>query len=177
MTHAYARRSSTTAILAPGTARRATAPATTITCANDAEVLDRLLGALDSREFVFRRLMGLADTLGCMLLLSWSISDQLLHRDHAQVGQPRRRRTCGKQNPTGMAKTKTVMVTEHTENPPSSPPDGNNNALFVAVTNLNAHMTRCASTAHGAAPVLGAQRPALNDHARCATSRVPNCPG
>ena len=61
-------------------------------------------------------------------------------------------------------KTKTAMVTENKETPPSSPPDGNSNALFVAVTNLNAHMMRCASTAHGAAPVLGAQRLALDDH-------------
>ena len=44
----------------------ATAPATTIACASDAEVLDGLLGALDSHEFVFGRLMGLADALGCM---------------------------------------------------------------------------------------------------------------
>ena len=43
----------------------ATAPATTVACANDAEVLDGLLGALDSHEFVFGRLMGLADALGC----------------------------------------------------------------------------------------------------------------
>jgi len=43
----------------------ATAPSTTVACANDAEVLDGLLGALDAHEFVFGRLMGLADTLGC----------------------------------------------------------------------------------------------------------------
>ena len=30
-----------------------TAPAMTVTCANDADVLDGLLGALDSHEFVF----------------------------------------------------------------------------------------------------------------------------
>ena len=34
--------------------------------------------------------------------------------------------------------------------------------------------TRCASTAHGAAPVLGAQRPALVFHAYCTTTRIPN---
>ena len=68
------------------------------------------------------------------------------------------------------------MGTENKETPPSSPPDGNSDALFVAVTNLNAHMTRRASTAHGAAPVLGAQRLALDVHARCATSRVPSYP-
>ena len=43
----------------------ATAPATTVACANDAEVLEGLLGALDSHEFVFGRLMALADALGC----------------------------------------------------------------------------------------------------------------
>jgi RNA exonuclease 1 len=42
-----------------------TAPATTVGCANDADVLQGLLGALDSHEFVFGRLMGLADALGC----------------------------------------------------------------------------------------------------------------
>ena len=40
-----------------------------------------------------------------------------------------------------MAKMKTVTVTENTEAPLLSPPDGNSNALFAAVTNLNAHMT------------------------------------
>lgn len=45
----------------------ATAPATTVACANDAEVLDGLVGALDSHEFIFGRLMGLADALGCAL--------------------------------------------------------------------------------------------------------------
>ncbi len=43
----------------------ASAPATTVACTNDAEVLDGVLGALDTHEFVFGRLMGLADALGC----------------------------------------------------------------------------------------------------------------
>ena len=43
----------------------ATAPATTVACASDAEVHDGIIGALDSHEFIFGRLMGLADALGC----------------------------------------------------------------------------------------------------------------
>jgi hypothetical protein len=43
-----------------------TVPTTTIAYANDAEVLDGLLGALDLHECVFRRLMRLADALGCV---------------------------------------------------------------------------------------------------------------
>ena len=43
----------------------ASAPATTVPCTTDAEVLDGILGALDTHEFVFARLMGLADALGC----------------------------------------------------------------------------------------------------------------
>ncbi|KAH9011778.1 hypothetical protein EDB84DRAFT_1646685, partial [Lactarius hengduanensis] len=41
----------------------ATPPATTVACANDVEIVDELLGALDSHEFVFGRPTGLADTL------------------------------------------------------------------------------------------------------------------
>ena len=43
----------------------AAAPATTVGCTNDGEVLDGVLSALDSHEFVFARLMGLANALGC----------------------------------------------------------------------------------------------------------------
>ena len=43
----------------------ATAPATTVACTSDAEVLDGLMGALDSHEFIFWRLTGLADALEC----------------------------------------------------------------------------------------------------------------
>jgi RNA exonuclease 1 len=41
-----------------------TAPATTVLCANDVEVLDGLIRALDSHEFIFGQLMGLTDALG-----------------------------------------------------------------------------------------------------------------
>jgi RNA exonuclease 1 len=53
-----------------------TAPATTIACTSDAEVVEGVVGALDSHEFVFARLMGFADALGCTwgfsLLSPWS---------------------------------------------------------------------------------------------------------
>ncbi|KAI0266318.1 hypothetical protein BGY98DRAFT_1191446 [Russula aff. rugulosa BPL654] len=42
----------------------ASAPATTVPCTNDAEVIEGVVGALDSHEFVFARLMTLADALG-----------------------------------------------------------------------------------------------------------------
>ncbi|KAH8989798.1 hypothetical protein EDB86DRAFT_3195286 [Lactarius hatsudake] len=45
----------------------ATAPAMTAACANNAEDLDRLLGAPSHHEFIFGRLMGLADALGYAL--------------------------------------------------------------------------------------------------------------
>ncbi|KAF8259317.1 ribonuclease H-like domain-containing protein [Lactarius quietus] len=93
----------------------ATAPATTVACANDAEVLDGLVGALDSHEFIFGRLMGLADALG------WITPKPDLVVD------------AEKQNPTGAAETKTENA---------------DNALFTAVTNLNAHLT----TLHAALP-------------------------
>ena len=40
-------------------------PATIVACTDVTEALDGVLGALDAREFVFARLMGLADALGC----------------------------------------------------------------------------------------------------------------
>ena len=39
--------------------------ATTIACKNNAEVPDGVLGALDTHEFVYARLMGLGDARGC----------------------------------------------------------------------------------------------------------------
>ena len=38
---------------------------TSVGCKNDEEVVDGVLGAVGSHQFVFGRLMGLADTLGC----------------------------------------------------------------------------------------------------------------
>ncbi|KAH9037515.1 hypothetical protein EDB85DRAFT_2072974 [Lactarius pseudohatsudake] len=93
----------------------ATAPATTVACANDAEVLDGLVGALDSHEFIFGRLMGLADALGWITPKAENVENR---------------------NPAGAAETKT----EDAETPSSSsPPDGS--SVFAAVTNLNAHLT------------------------------------
>ncbi|KAH9010510.1 hypothetical protein EDB85DRAFT_2050136 [Lactarius pseudohatsudake] len=42
----------------------ATAPAMTVACADNAEVLDRLLGPPSRHELIFGRLIGLADALG-----------------------------------------------------------------------------------------------------------------
>jgi RNA exonuclease 1 len=40
-------------------------PATTVSCTSDAEMIEGVVGALDPHEFVFARLMTLADALGC----------------------------------------------------------------------------------------------------------------
>ncbi|KAI9461294.1 hypothetical protein BJY52DRAFT_1222435 [Lactarius psammicola] len=106
----------------------ATVPATTVACANDVEVLDRLLGETPtSPEFVFGLLMPLADALGW--ITSKAGADRLAGPEYAEY-----------QSLTGV----TEMTTENAETPPSpppSPPDGNGNTLFAAVTNLNAHPT------------------------------------
>ena len=54
--------------LAHGEGVSAVAPVTTVTCTGDhrdAQVLEGVLGALDSCEFVFARSMALADGFGC----------------------------------------------------------------------------------------------------------------
>ena len=52
----------------------ASAPATTVPCTTDAEVLDGILGALNTHEFVFARLTGLANAQGCAsAFLSWPL--------------------------------------------------------------------------------------------------------
>ncbi|KAN0141708.1 hypothetical protein V8E53_000170 [Lactarius tabidus] len=100
----------------------ATAPATTVACANDAEVLDGLVGALDSHEFIFGRLMGLADALG------W-----ITPKVDAVVAEKTEN-----QNLTGDAAGTKI---ESSEVAPPAPDDSNGNALFTAVTNLNDHLT------------------------------------
>ena len=62
---AHALRSSTMIILAPG---MESVLATTVPCSisdADSEVIEGVAGALDPHEFVFARLMTLADGLGC----------------------------------------------------------------------------------------------------------------
>ena len=56
-------------------------------------------------------------------------------------------KTAEKENLTGEAVTETETETENTETPPH-PEHKNNNALFAAVTNLNAYLT----TLHAALP-------------------------
>jgi len=52
----------------------ASVPATTVHCTTDAEVLDGILGALDTHEFVFARLTGLANALGVLPRFSLGLS-------------------------------------------------------------------------------------------------------
>ncbi|KAN0141760.1 hypothetical protein V8E53_000222 [Lactarius tabidus] len=108
----------------------ATAPATTVACANDAEVLDGLVGALDSHEFIFGRLMGLADALG------WITPKA----DNVVVGE--------KAENQNLAGEKADTKTETSEVPLPPPDDNNGNTLFTAVTNLKDHLT----TLHAALP-------------------------
>ncbi len=64
----------------------ATAPATTVACTSDAEVLEGVLDSVDSHEFVFARLMALADALGCTCCHRFSGAYSILTslRGHAQ---------------------------------------------------------------------------------------------
>ncbi len=65
METAHARQSFTTAGPGAWHGTSASVPATTVVCTNNAEVPDGVLGALDTHEFVYARLMGLGDALGC----------------------------------------------------------------------------------------------------------------
>lgn len=62
--YAHARLSATKPTLAPSMIIRRLRPPTTVACANDAEVLDRLLGSLNSHKIEFGRLTGLTDAFG-----------------------------------------------------------------------------------------------------------------
>ena len=63
--------------------------------------------------------------------------------------------------------------TAYTETP-LPPSNDNSNVLLAGVTNLNAHLT-APPPHHGAAPVLGEQRPAFDVYAaRCTMNGVPN---
>ncbi|KAI9450824.1 hypothetical protein BJY52DRAFT_1419405 [Lactarius psammicola] len=120
----------------------AIAPATTVACANDAEVLDRLLGALDFHKLIFGRLMGLADALQVGWTTPKASADSLVCAENA-----------GDQNLVGLPETKT----ENAENPPSlSPPDTNDDSLFAAVANI------CSAAVMGTGTLVrcvGARRP------------------
>ncbi|KAF8496216.1 hypothetical protein F5888DRAFT_1706478 [Russula emetica] len=116
----------------------ASAPATTVACTNDAEVLEGVLGALDSHEFVFARLMTLADALG------W-----VTPKTSADGG-------VGSENPE-TSRNNAISIekaNDSTDTPPSPPTatspsqNQNNDILFSAVTTLNAQLT----TLHAALP-------------------------
>ena len=53
-------------------------PITTVACTNDAEVLEGVLGAMDTHEFVFARLMAFADALGLYVGFVLSFLSSLL---------------------------------------------------------------------------------------------------
>ena len=144
------------------------APATTVPCATDAEVVEGVLGALDSHEFVFARLMTLADALGCTwpCVFFSSTFDLELTRPYPLSGVTPKTGADGgvgsenpetsRNNTIPTEKASHAAVATDTDTVPSpSPPTAaspdqnqNNNVLFSAVTDLNAQLT----TLHAALP-------------------------
>ena len=135
----------------------ASAPATTVPCTTDAEVVDGIIGALDTHEFVFARLMGLADALGCACaFLSWPLLlalDRLWPVDSSSFTgiTPK----AGAEGPENAENPSNSVVAENANpadpntsqsSPSQSPPE--KNILFEAVTSLDAQLT----TLHAALP-------------------------
>ena len=131
----------------------ASAPATTVPCTTDAEVLDGILGALNTHEFVFARLMGLADALGCVCsFLSWplvlalgqswpidtSSSTGITPKAPENAENPSNDTVAENTNPAGPDTSQSP--------PPQSPPE--KNVVFEAVKSLDAQLT----TLHAALP-------------------------
>jgi hypothetical protein len=125
-------------------------------------VLEGVLGALDSHEFVFARMMGLADALGC----TWSFfspipqsptfwSGILIYPSPSPLsGVTPRSNDGGPENPeTARNDAAPTQNANHAaaaavDTPPTPPaaasPEQNqndNNVLFSAVSNLNAQLT------------------------------------
>ena len=128
----------------------ASAPATTVPCTTDMEVLDGILGALDTHEFVFAQLMGLANAM--CTFHSWPLILAL-----GQSGP------IDSSSPTGLApeapeNTKNSSNDAIAENTDPADPDTSwsppsqslleKNVLFEAVTSLDAQLT----TLHAALP-------------------------
>ncbi|KAF8462662.1 hypothetical protein DFH94DRAFT_831793 [Russula ochroleuca] len=117
----------------------ADAPATTVPCTNDAEILEGVLGALDSHEFVFARLMGLADALGWVT--PKAPADSGTNPENAETSRDNA-------VPTENAENDANHDAAAADTPPVPPaaaasPDQNqtNNTLFSAVSNLDAQLT------------------------------------
>ena len=124
------------------------APATTVPCTTDAEVLDGILGALDTHEFVFARLMGLADALGCpCMFLSWPpvlALDQLWSIDSSSsTGITPKAGADGPENTENPSSGAVVENANPADIPQSPPPQSlpEKNVLFDAVTCLDAQLT------------------------------------
>jgi len=100
------------------------APATTVACTNDAEVLDGVLSVLDTHEFVFARLMGLADALGWVTPKAGA--------DDTPTSEP-------PQNPN-VAVPENDAKDDAADAPPSTAAP-EQNGLLTAVVNLNAQLT------------------------------------
>jgi RNA exonuclease 1 len=129
-------------------------------------VLEGVIGALDSHEFVFARLMALADALGCTWALCFllAIFDLELTRSFllsgvtpktgAESGVGSENPETSRNNTIPIEKANHAAVATDTDIPPSPPtalsPSQNqkDNVLFSAVTDLNAQLT----TLHAALP-------------------------
>ncbi|KAF8256535.1 hypothetical protein EI94DRAFT_1860082 [Lactarius quietus] len=129
----------------------ATAPATTIACANHAEVLGGLLGALYSHEFIFGRVMGLADGPG------WITSKADLAVDAEKRNLTCEKRT-EKENAESLSTPPSPNSPIHSRDEPEHAPDS----------------TTCSAlTAYGATPLLGEQRHTLDVYALRTLGGVP----
>lgn len=158
----------------------ATAPATTVACTNDAEVLDGLLGVLDTHDFVFARLMGLADALGCtwrLLSTLHSVFDKLNLmrfsplplRDHAKgkcgrcprIGKYRKPRSRQRNRAGGRNKWRhpTVDQHQHQHHLPSGGPGARKERPVHGGRGAQCashRVARRASCAHRISPLFGA---------------------
>ncbi|KAI9508061.1 hypothetical protein F5148DRAFT_1284472 [Russula earlei] len=112
----------------------AAAPATTVACANDAEVLDGVLDALDSHEFVFARLMGLAEALG------W-ITPKAGTDGSGGLGSENPERASGVVPENSRSNDEGGNATLPSSPPPPQPAAPDPNVLLTAVRNLEAHLT------------------------------------
>ncbi|KAH9031827.1 hypothetical protein EDB84DRAFT_1578712 [Lactarius hengduanensis] len=138
----------------------ATASATTVACANDAEVFDRLLGAPGCHELIYGRRMGLVDALGVCVSPHSTVPfyivggvDSLPECNNAES-----------KNCTGAAE----MKAENAETPPLLPlTNCIGNTPFAAVTDLNANLiaTRSSPTAHRSSSSRGIATCARSTHA------------
>ncbi|KAH9958157.1 hypothetical protein BC827DRAFT_1362457 [Russula dissimulans] len=125
----------------------ASAPATTVACTTDAEVLEGVLGVLDSHQFVFARLMGLADALGWVTPRAGTDGSPAVETPEtpSRAVAPDNSNSNNDNNVT-RSDANPPPPLPPTPTPPSAPAPAaaaadQKNVLFSAVTNLDAQLT------------------------------------